>query len=113
VLRRARQHSGSPGERHDEGNMAIIDRLRFKSFRLFPAVAQDFARCVVSNYAAHSASRMRRRATLVEALDRTAVVGPMGRGAGPEQLIDLQLAVKDMALGRPNRRLDVGRREHL
>ena len=64
------------------------------------AILQDLARRVVADDAADAAARMRRRAALVEAADRAAVVGVMRRRAREEQLIDLQLAVEDVAVRR-------------
>src|SRR5579859_3435373 len=77
------------------------------------AVAENLARRVAPGHAADAASRMSAGTTLVQSLDRGTIIGPVRRRPGPEQLIELQLAVKDVSLRRADDRLDIGRRQHL
>src|SRR5204862_1845588 len=99
--------------------MPIVPRTRRKwrpglaiRLKALP-VLEDFACRVVSGNTGDAAPRVRGRAALVQADDRRAVVGPMGCGTLPEQLIGRELAVEDMALGQPDDGLEVRRDQRL
>ena len=78
-----------------------------------PAVLQDLARRVVARDAGDAAARMGRRAAEIEPADRASIVGKTRRRALPEQLVERQFAVEDVAVRDVQDLLDVGRQQHL
>src|SRR2546425_10995091 len=56
---------------------------------------------------------MRARAALEQAMDRRAVARPRRRGAQEELLLQRELALEDVAFGKTDDALDVGRRDDL
>src|SRR5262245_1131930 len=77
------------------------------------AVGEDRARGVVAGGAGDTAARVRARAAVVEALERAAVVRIAEHGPRPEQLIEGERAVKDIAADKAEHLLEVERAQHL
>src|SRR2546428_8706711 len=68
------------------------------SYLLSPGIGEDLHGRISPGCPHDSAARMGRRAAHVEAVDWRFVLGPAGRGAQEEQLLERQLALADVAL---------------
>src|SRR5215204_1977124 len=77
------------------------------------AIGEDCARGVMARRAGDTAPRMRARATEVESLERAAIVGIAEHRTRPEQLVERQGAVKDVAAGQAEHLLEIERRQRL
>src|SRR5215475_12838490 len=76
-------------------------------------ITQYLARGVESRRAHHASARMRARTAKKKIPDRRSVLRPPGHGAHEEQLVEVHLAVKDVAAGQAVLSLHVERRNHL
>src|SRR5206468_10907757 len=99
--------------------LAAMPRWRMRS-RVFkpqppaPApIAKDCARGIVAGRAGHAATGMRARATVIEAGDRAAVVRMAEHRSRPEQLIERERAVEDVAADEAERLLEIERAQRL
>src|SRR5579872_569315 len=90
----------------------FFDRTDIARLQATP-VFLDLPRSIVPGDARDPASGMGRRAAQVQGADRGTVVGEVRRRALEEQLVDRELAVKDMTVGAANEALDVRRYQHL
>src|SRR4030095_16255018 len=70
-------------------------------------VAQDLARRVMTRCAGNPTARMRPRSAVVQVLQRAAVTRVTQQRPQREQLIERQLAVKDVAGGQPELGLEI------
>ena len=61
----------------------------------------------------HSAARVGARAAMIEALQRSAVIGIAERRACPEQLIERQCTMENIAATKPEGPLQIERAERL
>src|SRR5688572_19716023 len=75
--------------------------------------AEDLLRGEPPTRAHDPAARMRPRAALPEAVQRRAVLRPLGHGTQEEELVQRQLALEDVPLAQARDALDVRRRDHL
>ena len=82
------------------------------SLQPFP-ILQDLPGRVVSGDSGYAATRVRRRAALIESFDRGAIIRIMRCRALEEQLLERQLAMEDVALRRVYNPLDVMGQEYL
>src|SRR5262245_1513131 len=78
-----------------------------------PSFPQYPERRIPSRCAHDAASGMRSRSTHPEVADRRRVLRPSGSRTKEEQLLEGQLALKDVAFGEPELALEIERREHL
>src|SRR5262249_23160607 len=76
-------------------------------------VRDDRARGVVAGGAGDPAARMSTRPAVIEPLKRPAIIGVAEHGAGGEQLIERQRAMKDVAAGQPEHLFEVERAQGL
>src|SRR5262249_40602469 len=76
-------------------------------------VRQDRARRIVAGGAGDSAAGMRASAAMVEARHGAAVVGMSQQWASPEQLVERERAMKDVAADQPEGLLQVERAQRL
>src|SRR5262245_4347733 len=96
-----------------ESNFHIPHSLFLTPYSPSPQITQYLARRVESRRAHHASARMRARTTKVKVPDRRSVLRPPGHGAHEEQLVEVHLAVKDVAAGQAVLSLHVQRRNHL
>src|SRR6516225_2703978 len=76
-----------------------------------PPIRNDGARRVMARCPGDAAARMRSRPAVIETLHRRAVVGVAQRRTCPEQLIERESAVEDVAAGEAEDLLQVERRK--
>src|SRR5262245_9679875 len=76
-------------------------------------VRDDRPRRIVPGGAGHPSPWMRARSAMIEPFQRAAIIGVAERRAGPEQLIERERAMEDVAAGQAEHLLEVERAARL
>src|SRR5262249_61374053 len=78
-----------------------------------PPIGDDRARGVVAGRTGDTAAGMRAGAAVIESRKRRAIIGIAERRTRPEQLVERQGAMKDVAAGQPEHLFEIERAERL
>src|SRR3954453_17885024 len=93
--------------------LSVILRVGSMASQPPPPVGQDRAGGVVAGRTSDAAAGVRARAAKIEALERTAIVGIAEHRPRPEQLIERQRAMENVAAGETEYPFEVERAQHL
>src|SRR5438270_843160 len=91
---------------------ANLTSCRLLETSLLP-IAQRLMRGIAARRPGNASSRVRSRAAQIKSFDRRAILRPPGHGTHKEELLQPQIAVKNVALGKAVCALQIQRSEHL